>query len=171
MSSQKPEQSGTRQSVPENTTHPRLCRLVKPSVQEFERCEKTDNYKEGGEAGKARGEFSEEPLPTPCPAPGTVSRTVPRSQVPRSGQRRADGFSASPPQSRRTRAESAGLHGTGYKCSGTGGAKPARGKFRDSGVEDCAGCEQRGRDEPGGGGGVHTDCRGMNRSVKGEQAC
>lgn len=54
--------------VPENTTHPRLCRLVRPSVQEFERCEKTDGYKQGGEAGKARGEDSFQRSLSPPPA-------------------------------------------------------------------------------------------------------
>ena len=56
-----------------------------------------------------RTEFSEEPLPAPGPAPGTVSRTA-------AGR---DGLMASRPlgQSRRTRAGSARLHGTGCQCS------------------------------------------------------
>lgn len=76
--------------MPENTTHPRLCRLVKPSVQEFERCEKTDGYKQGGEAGKARGEDGfRGASPAPAQHPSLSAGPAPRSQGPRGRQRRA----------------------------------------------------------------------------------
>lgn len=82
--------------VPENTTHPRLCRLVKPSVQEFERCEKTDGYKQGGEVGKARGEdgFQRSLSPPPAQHPSLSAGPSHGARGPAAG---SDGLMASRP--------------------------------------------------------------------------
>lgn len=117
-----------------------------------------------------RTEFSEEPLPVPGPAPVTISRTVPRSPAPRGGQRRADGLSASPQQSRRTRAESAGLHGSGCQCSRE--RNQQEGNSETAAWKTALAVNSVDEMNPAagvGGGTPHTDRQGMNRSVKGEQ--
>ena len=76
--------------VPENTTHPRLCHLIKPSVQEFERCEKTDGYKKEVKQGR-RGERTVFRGASPRPLPSTRHRQQDRPTEPGAPRRAETG--------------------------------------------------------------------------------
>lgn len=115
-----------------------------------------------------RTELSEEPLPAPSPAPGTVSRTVPRSPAPRGGRRRADGLSASPDRADE-RAESARLHGTGCQCSRERNQQEGNSETEAWKTALAVNSVDEMNLVGGRGDTLHTDRQGINRSVKGKQ--